>query len=208
MKDPNILLSFADSMPYINDDHAWCIQRASQSASWENIFQVFTYDMWLAILVSFLLMSMLIYAFARFEHLKFNVAWILLRSLALSISAPPFLWPTPHFSIRLIFFVFLTYGVIINIAFSSFLVNALTKQRFTRQIKTINETIQQRFVYVGGPVVYDSLASRGDPVGVLGLSFLLVLNSVSSFMSLISMNSPFYCRYLGRFVAVLLYAIT
>lgn len=188
-------------MPYINDDHAWCLQRASQSASWENIFQVFRYDMWIAILITLVLMSLLLYAFIRFEHLSCNFSWALLRGLALSISAPPFLWPTPHFSIRLIFFVFLTYGVIINIAFSSFLVNALTKQRFTKQIDTINETIQHGFVYVGGPVVYDSLASRGDPVSDRPSHFRIPMRAHSN-------ECLFCCRYRGRSVTASAYAKT
>lgn len=109
-------------------------------------------------------MSVLLYIFVYVENVNKNCYWVFLRGLSLTIAIPPFLWPTQNQSIRLILFMFYTYGTIINIVFSCFLVNALTKQRFQRQIDSINETIARNFMYGGGPVVYDSLTSRGDPV--------------------------------------------
>lgn len=166
VKDPNVLLAFTESTPYLNDDHAWCLKRASQSVSWENIFNVFQLNLWIAFIATFIMMSVGLYIFIYVEDVQKNFYWALLRGLSLSLGIPPFLWRTKSFSVRLIIFVFFTYGVIITAVFSSFLVNALTKQRFNKQIDSINETIRHNFYYAGGPVVFDSLATRGDAVSI------------------------------------------
>lgn len=164
VKDPNVLIAFTESMPYLNDDHAWCIKRASQSASWENIFNVFQLNLWIAFIATLIMISVGLYTFIYIEDVQKNFAWAIMRGLSLSLAIPPFLWPTKNFSMRLIIFLFYTYGLIITTVFSCFLVNALTKQRFNKQIDSINETIRHNFYYAGGSVVFDSLATRGDPV--------------------------------------------
>lgn len=173
-KDPNIVGIFSASIPYIGDDQAWCVRRATQTASWQNIFEVFTTNLWIALVCTFFVIALLLYWIINAIELKNrNLYWALLHGLAVCISMSPRLWLKVHFYIRVTLFLLLLYGMLVNMMFSCFLMTTLTKQRFQKQMTKINETAEAGFTYAGNQMVLTRLSLRNDKV-VNSFFFFLV----------------------------------
>lgn len=166
-KDPNIVGIFSETVPYFNDDQAWCVRRATQTASWKNIFEVFRGSLWIALIFTFTLIALFLYVMINLKYLENrNLYWAFLHGLAICLSMSPRLWTTVHFHLRCILFLLLLYGMFVNMMFSGFLMTTLTKQRFQKQITNINETIVDGFSYAGGQVVHSQLLLRNDKVNI------------------------------------------
>lgn len=146
------------------DDQTWCVERASQDISWRHVFSVFTKDLWMVLICTFLTIAVIIYAIAHLDDQKENIYWALLRGVAICISTSPQLWPITKFHVRIFIFILLLYGMLINMMFSCFLMTTLTKQRFQTQISTINDTIHENFSYAGGSVVQSQLLQHNSTV--------------------------------------------
>lgn len=163
--DPNTIDIFSETIPYYYDDQAWCIARAKQTASWKNIFEIFSFGIWIIIVGTFVMISVLL-------HMQTNCSgsgnrsysWALLNAFAICLSMPPRVGRAFRFHLCLTFFLILLYAMFINMMFSGFLMTTLTKQRFQKQITTINQTMENGFSYVGGQVVRTHLSLRNDKV--------------------------------------------
>lgn len=160
-RDPNIIDIFSETIPYYYDDQAWCIARAKQTASWKNIFEIFSVGIWMIIVSIFFMISALFY-FLGSRHHSFSGA--LLNAFVICLSMPLRFKRPFHFHLRFIFFLIFLYAIYINMMFSGFLMTTLTKQRFQKQVTTINETIENGFSYAGGQVVKTYLSLRNDTV--------------------------------------------
>lgn len=167
-KDSAVSHIISSTEPYVTDDQTWCVSRAQLSPNWENILEIFTHSLWVAILCIFLFITITIYLFeydSQTQNRK-NIYWALLRALTISIGLVPNFWPS-RFAVRIIFFLFIVYGMVINMAFNCYLISTLTRQTFQKQISTVNETIAQQFTYLGGKSVFDLLLQREDRVKLL-----------------------------------------
>lgn len=163
-KDPAIAHIFSETISFTMDSQAWCVMRAQQSVSWKHIVNVFSRSVWFTLIFIFFVITIIIYAIGNWEYTNQSIYWALLHSLTVCVSTSPKLWSSKKFHVRILFFILLIYGMLVNMMFSCFLVTTLTKQRFQGQISTINESIRENYMYTGGQSILTALMLRDGQV--------------------------------------------
>uniref|UniRef100_A0A182YGJ7 Putative ionotropic receptor ligand binding domain-containing protein n=1 Tax=Anopheles stephensi TaxID=30069 RepID=A0A182YGJ7_ANOST len=137
------------TIPYYQDDLTWCVPTARHAPKWLNVFIIFNVWTWLIAIGIIFAAAGLLYRFNYVERLyRVNYTWMLLQSLAFSLSVYAHYWPR-RVSIRLFLIGYMFYGLHWNAAYHSFLISVLTRPRYEPQISTIQQAIQAGFGFVG-----------------------------------------------------------
>ncbi|XP_053672276.1 uncharacterized protein LOC128722623 [Anopheles nili] len=137
------------TIPYYQDDLTWCVPTARHAPKWLNVFIIFNVWTWLIAIGIIFAAAGLLYRFNVVERLyQVNYTWMLLQSLALSLSVYAHYWPR-RVSIRLFLIGYMFYGLHWNAAYHSFLISVLTRPRYEPQIATVGQAIEAGFAFAG-----------------------------------------------------------
>ncbi|XP_058056145.1 uncharacterized protein LOC131207544 [Anopheles bellator] len=137
------------TIPYYQDDLTWCVPTARHAPKWLNVFIIFNIWTWLIAIFIIFAAAALLYRFNYVEGLYHeNFTWMLLQSLAFSLSVYAHYWPR-RVSIRFFLIGYMFYGLHWNAAYHSFLISVLTRPRFEAQIATVEQAIGTGFGFAG-----------------------------------------------------------
>uniref|UniRef100_A0A182J2K2 Putative ionotropic receptor ligand binding domain-containing protein n=1 Tax=Anopheles atroparvus TaxID=41427 RepID=A0A182J2K2_ANOAO len=137
------------TIPYYQDDLTWCVPTARHAPKWLNVFIIFNVWTWLIAIFIIFAAAGLLYRFNYVEGLyRENYTWVLLQSLAFSLSVYAHYWPR-RVSIRFFLIGYMFYGLHWNAAYHSFLISVLTRPRYEPQIASIGQAIEAEFRFAG-----------------------------------------------------------
>lgn len=160
-EDSNTRKYLSSSIPYYQDDQTWCVANAKPEELWRNIFNLFSTTIWgLIILVVFLMASMLYY-FIKMDHKSENFMWMLLASLSVTMGLTT-IYDPKHPNARMIFLIFLFYGLLFSTLFNSFLVGVLTNPRQKEQISNLQQAVASNLEFNGGTVTLEHFDAKDD----------------------------------------------
>lgn len=139
------------SIPYIQDDQTWCVATARPQDIWRNIFGLYTWFTWTALIAAVFFIAGTVYAFMQLEQRPDNYAWTLLVGMAAALgqTAPYEPWRA---SIRVLMCFLFLYGLVMTISFNSFLIAVLTQPRYKTQIDSVRSSIRANVEFTGGEV--------------------------------------------------------
>ncbi|XP_039445899.1 uncharacterized protein LOC120425434 [Culex pipiens pallens] len=139
----------SSSIPYFQDDLTWCVPTARHAPKWLNVFIIFNVWIWLVAIIIIFVAAAIIYCLNHVEHrYPENYTWMLLQSLAFSLSVYAHYWPQ-RFSIRFFLVGYMIYGLHWSAAYHSFLISVLTRPRFEPQISTVEAAMANKFQFAG-----------------------------------------------------------
>lgn len=148
---------------YITDYATWCIAAAEKQSSWKNIFYIFSNQLWSIIAITFVIIILVIFVFAKIERKKHDYMWAFMYSVKVNIGFMPGFIPKKFFA-RIIVFMLLLYGLISSTLFQSATVSSMTSNRYQEQISSISEAIENDFEISGTGYSYAVLQNRSDQV--------------------------------------------
>lgn len=133
---------------YITDQCVWCVMAASQSASWKNIFYIFSMKLWIAATFTVITMGLAIYFYLKMTEQTQDLVWTMLCSLLITTGLVSNFEPKTIIG-RFVFFLFLFYGILISSLFQSATVSKITSQYYHRQVSSLKEAILNNFEFTG-----------------------------------------------------------
>ncbi|XP_055585201.1 uncharacterized protein LOC129738049 [Uranotaenia lowii] len=141
----------SSSIPYYQDDLTWCVPSARLAPKWMNVFIIFSIWIWLVTVVIIIVTAVILYAMNRIgsdyrDHQNFS--WMLLQSLALSLSIYAHWWPT-RLTVQIFLLCYMFYGMHWSVAYHSFLITVLTRPRYEVQISSVEDAISNGFEFAG-----------------------------------------------------------
>lgn len=164
--DDSLMLSFTKklwiSRTYMSDDMTWCVAKVKPCPLWSNIFQIFTFITWIAVLTTIFTIAVIIKYFLRIDKRSENYMWALLLSIA-AIIGKSITYNPSRVSIRVMMVFLFLYGLIISTSFCTFLISSLTQPRFGRQIDNLPDAIKAGFKFASGDSGYYHYIGE-DPV--------------------------------------------
>lgn len=159
---PSNIFSVANHM-YLTDHAIWCVKAATKEASWKNIFFIFSCRLWLSIACIFFVMLLCMYAYSLNDQHSQGFFGALLRTIQINLGFMPD-WSPKAFTARIIFFIFLAYGLIISAIFQSATVSSMTNNYYKSHISSLSEAEELGFRFSGSQFSYSQLEKRQDPV--------------------------------------------
>lgn len=154
-----------NSIVYGTDYATWCIKAAEANLNWKNIFSIFSMNLWIAVVVIFIVITILMYIYTKFNGPKREFIYAALFMLKINIGFMAGNSPN-KFMARIFFFVLLFYGMLLSNIFQSNAVSSITAQYRKRQISTIKEAIERNFDFGGSNYSYSLLQHRHDKVTI------------------------------------------
>lgn len=153
-------------MGYLQDDQSWCMHKALPSDTWQNIFSLFTLEMWFLMIGFTIIITVLMYfLLINNKHYKlnnhFSYAWLV--SFASFLNMSPTFHAHTH-SLKIVFFFALVYGIIFSATFSSSLISVLTRPRQGFQPKNIKEAYKHGVRFTAGNIASSHIRDSGDDV--------------------------------------------
>ncbi|CRK87351.1 CLUMA_CG001153, isoform A, partial [Clunio marinus] len=150
------------SIPYYQDDITWCVAKAKFAQTWLNVFIIFNLTTWFIIIFTLVASSVFLYAIAYFtKQTKENFTWVFLITVTLSTGQYGHYWPNRS-SIRFFLIILYFYGLHINTAYHSSLINVLTNPRYEDQIKTMEMAIEAGLTFEVNVNTMEFFNSKGD----------------------------------------------
>lgn len=139
----------SSTLPYYLDDITWCVARANFAPKWMNIFFIFSTVVWILVIVIFLLMGLILYAFAR-RHRKSEekLVWSILNAFSVTVNNFDYL-QSGNFLFRFFMAISLFYGIHISAAYRSSLIKMLTSPRYETQVADIKAAAANGFQFKG-----------------------------------------------------------
>lgn len=160
-EDANTRKFLSSSIPYYQDDQTWCVANAKPQELWRNIFNLFSAMIWgLIILIVFLMASML-YFFIKLDDRSENFMWMVMASLSVTMGLTSVYDPRST-NARMIFFIFLFYGLLFSSLFNSFLVGVLTNPRQKTQISNLYQAVEANLRFEGGTVALEHFTTKDE----------------------------------------------
>lgn len=160
-EDSNTRKLLSSSIPYYQDDQTWCVAKAKPEDLWRNIFNLFSTLVWCLILLVVCLMAFMLYFFIKLDKKSENFVWMLLASFSITMGLATTYGPINTNS-RVIFFIFLFYGLLFSTAFHSFLVGVLTNPRQKEQIRNLNQAVSLNLQFNGGTVTLEHFDGKDE----------------------------------------------
>lgn len=146
----------------MQDDLTWCVATARPRDLWSNIFQIYTFNTWAAILTTTFAVAFVLMHLIRTEDRFENYVWAFMLSIGAIIGKSITYEPT-RISIRVMMLFLFMYGLIISTSFCTFLISTLTQPRFKHQIDNLRDAIQTDFKFASGNVAHAHYLGS-DPV--------------------------------------------
>lgn len=157
---------------YHTDHATWCVKAATKTPSWRYIFFIFSNFLWLAHAAVFLIMIIAIYIYIYINDARRRLFWALMCTIKINIGFNPGFYPKRVMG-RIIFLIFLIYGLIVSALFQSATVSTMTGVYYQTQINSLNEAFENDFYFAGSNLTYTILSSRKDRVNLFHNFFFL-----------------------------------
>lgn len=148
---------------YISDHATWCIRAAGVKSSWMNIFFIFSTNLWIAVTSFFVLMTILIHLYSRYDQPKYPFFHVVFLTLKINIGLMAGYAPKKFLG-RVILFLLLFYGMIVSTLFQSTTVSSMTTRYHKKQISSLKEAIERDYHFAGSNFSYTVLIHRSDKV--------------------------------------------
>lgn len=148
---------FHPTVSYTQDEMTWCVPKAGQASTWNNLVIIFQRSTWVATIASFVTMGIIFHCLYYREHNGKVTKWptnslLLTFSMLLGWGAA-FRPKTATF--RILMFIWLCFSINMGISYESFLRSFLMHPRFEKQINSETDLIQSRMSF-GGREIYRS----------------------------------------------------
>lgn len=160
-EDSNTRRYLSSSIPYYQDDQTWCVAKAKPEELWRNIFNLFTTLVWGLIILVVFLMAVMLHFFIKLEDKSENFMSMLLASLSITMGLATTYDPK-NTNVRIIFFIFLFYGLLFSTAFNSFLVGVLTNPRQKEQVSNLYQAVSSNLQFNGGTVTLEHFDAKDE----------------------------------------------
>ncbi|XP_070507462.1 ionotropic receptor 21a-like [Chironomus tepperi] len=130
------------SIPYYQDDITWCVAKAGLQPKWLNVFIIFNYKTWIALISTLFITSAVLYIFVRIEgKYRENYAWAFLIMFSVSTGQYAHYQPI-RIGLKIFFIGFFFFGLHISTAYHSYLINVLTNPRYLAQIESLTDAMK------------------------------------------------------------------
>lgn len=129
----------------------WCVPKARIAPAWRGLLDIFQYLTWIAMIAMYILISVLIWAFAStsprdpttYPLLKNSMNYIF--SIFLNVST----YETPvKKSARMIFIFWVIFGLHFTIAYQAKLISVLTNTVYEKQMDTVDEMLNSNMPFL------------------------------------------------------------
>ncbi len=160
-EDSNTRKYLSSSIPYYQDDQTWCVSNAKPEELWRNIFNLFSNLVWGTIIIIVFLMATMLYFFIKMDNKSESFMWMLLASLSVTMGLTTVYDPR-NTKARMIFFIFLFYGLLFSTLFNSFLVGVLTNPRQKEQISNLYQAVSSDLQFNGGTVALEHFDAKDE----------------------------------------------
>nr|ARO76464.1 ionotropic receptor 1 [Conogethes punctiferalis] len=148
---------FHPTVSYTQDEMTWCVPRAGQASTWNNLVIIFQWSTWVATFVSLIIMGLVFHYLYYRESGKKATKWptnSLLMTFSMLLGWGASFEPKSA-TFRILIFGWLCFSVNMGISYESFLRSFLMHPRFEKQISTETDLIQSR-IPLGGREIYRS----------------------------------------------------
>ncbi|XP_047034041.1 uncharacterized protein LOC124640352 [Helicoverpa zea] len=147
---------FHPTVNYLQDEMTFCLPKAGQAPTWDNLVIIFQWTTWVATFFSLVIMGLVFHVFYYREHTnatKWPTNSLLMTFSMLLGWGASFEPKSPTF--RILIFAWLCFSINMGISYESFLRSFLMHPRFEKQISTEADLIQSR-IPLGGREIYRS----------------------------------------------------
>lgn len=148
---------FDPTVSYTQDEMTWCVPRAGQASTWNNLVIIFQWSTWVATFFSLIIMG-LVFHYVYYKESNGKVTKWPTNSLLMTFSmllgwGANFEPKTATF--RILLFGWLCFSINMGISYESFLRSFLMHPRFERQINSESDIIESKMP-LGGREIYRS----------------------------------------------------
>jgi hypothetical protein len=148
---------FDPTVSYTQDEMTWCVPKAGQAHTWNNLVIIFQWSTWVATFVSLVVMGLVFHYFYFKENEGEVTKWptnSLLMTLSMLLGWGASFNPKST-TFRVLIFGWLCFSINMGISYESFLRSFLMHPRFEKQISTESDLIQSK-IPLGGREIYRS----------------------------------------------------
>nr|AXY83437.1 putative ionotropic receptor 1 [Conopomorpha sinensis] len=146
---------FDPTVSYIQDEITWCLPKAGQASTWNNLVIIFHWTTWVATFASLVIMGLMLHVFFYKESGGKVTKWptnslLMTFSMLLGWGAQ---FEPKSATFRILIFSWLYFGIIMGISYESLLRSFLMYPRFEKQISSERELIESGLP-LGGREIY------------------------------------------------------
>ncbi|XP_053613228.1 uncharacterized protein LOC128676854 [Plodia interpunctella] len=148
---------FNPTVSYTQDEMTWCVPKAGQASTWNNLVIIFQWSTWVATFVSLVIMGILFHYLYYRENGRKVTRWptnSLLMTFSMLLGWGSSFEPKSA-TFRILIFGWLCFSVNMGISYESFLRSFLMHPRFEKQISSEAGLIQSG-IPLGGREIYRS----------------------------------------------------
>lgn len=146
---------FHPTVSYTQDEMTWCVPKAGQASTWNNLVIIFQWSTWVVTITSVIVMGIIFHYLYYREHNGKVTKWptnSLLRTLSMLLGWGAAFEPKTA-TFRILMFIWLCFSINMGISYESFLRSFLMHPRFEKQISSETDLIQSGMP-VGGRETY------------------------------------------------------
>ncbi|XP_013193679.1 uncharacterized protein LOC106137409 [Amyelois transitella] len=148
---------FNPTVSYTQDEMTWCVPKAGQASTWNNLVIIFQWSTWVATFASLIIMGVVFHYLYYRENERRVTKWptnSLLMTFSMLLGWGSSFEPKSA-TFRILIFGWLCFSVNMGISYESFLRSFLMHPRFERQISSESDLIQSK-IPLGGREIYRS----------------------------------------------------
>lgn len=145
-------------------------------SSWKNIFFIFSSTLWIVVGICFFSITFSIYYYSKYCQTQFDLFYAMLIALRINIGHMAGNSPKKFIG-RIVFFLFLFYGIIVSSLFQSTTVSSMTTQYNKKRISTLSDAITNEYHFAGSNFSYTVLIHRSDKVKLFLFFFFFLINN-------------------------------
>ncbi|KOB65680.1 putative ionotropic glutamate receptor 87a [Operophtera brumata] len=148
---------FHPTVSYTQDEMTWCVPKAGQASTWNNLVIIFQWSTWVATIAGVIVMGIIFHYLYYTEHNGKVTKWptnSLLMTLSMLLGWGAAFEPKSA-TFRILMFIWLCFSINMGISYESFLRSFLMHPRFEKQISSETDLIQSGMPF-GGREIYRS----------------------------------------------------
>lgn len=148
---------FDPTVSYTQDEMTWCVPKAGQAATWDNLVIIFQWSTWVATLISLIVMGLVFHYLYYKERGGKVTKWptnSLLMTFSMLLGWGASFGPKSA-TFRVLMIGWLLFSFNLEITYESFLRSFLMHPRFEKQISSESELVQSKIPF-GGRDIYRS----------------------------------------------------
>lgn len=148
---------FDPTVSYTQDEMTWCVPKAGQASTWNNLVIIFQWSTWVATILSVLAMGLVFHCLYYKEQQGKVTKWptnSLLMTFSILLGWGASFQPKTA-TFRILMFCWLCFSINMGISYESFLRSFLMHPRFEKQISSERDLIKSGIPF-GGREIYRS----------------------------------------------------